>query len=229
MRTSHNTVLVISMITPNHMDMDTEADSPTTSPGVTNLPSPSPLDVIPQALLPPPSGVALRTPCPPPTPLPARGGAADHLITENDPSYTSEIPPQTPPSFRDDHDCNPPPALSPPVCSPAESSIPSCSSTPTPETILPQPLLACTGSGTFDLTGIHGSFISEDTRAYLESVPGGEEWVSLVKSYLKLEAIPPLKGVSSRLGCACFEQTNIVPSNTSALQRHLDRRSCKTG
>jgi hypothetical protein len=47
------------------------------------------------------------------------------------------------------------------------------------------------GDGTFDLTGIPSDFISESTRAYWESVPGGEKWVAMVKSYLVLQTMPP--------------------------------------
>ena len=57
----------------------------------------------------------------------------------------------------------------------------------------------CAGKGAFDLAGVRGDFISEDTRAYWELVPSGAKWIALVKSYLELEAIPPIKGVSSTL------------------------------
>ena len=240
-RTSHNRVSIVSTNTPNHTDMDTTADPPTTSPDAMNPPLPSPLNVVPQTLslpplalppqtlsLPPPAPPPQTLSLPPPVPPPTREDVTDQLINENDPGCASETR-QTSPSFHDDLDPNPPSALSPPIRSPAEGPIPPRSSAPTPGAVLPQPLLTCAGSGVFNLTGVFGDFISEGTRVYWESVPGGEKWVALVKNYLELEAIPPLKGVSSRLCHILFEQTNTIPSNTSALRRHLDHRICKPG
>lgn len=178
------------------MDMDTTADYHTGSPNAADLP-------------PPPSGVTLQTPSPPAL-SPTRECSADHLITENDSSSRSETPSpsRTPPSFRDDADSNPPPAPSPPAHSQTESPVPPCSGTPAPGTILAPPLLACAGSGMFDLAGVHGDFISKDTCVYWESVPGGAKWIELVKNYLKLEAISPIKGVSSTLIHTLLWQAN---------------------
>ena len=54
----------------------------------------------------------------------------------------------------------------------------------------------------FDLTDVQGGFISEDIRVYWESVPGGGGWVEMVKSYLILERITPMKGVSIVSRCS---------------------------
>ncbi|KAF9781701.1 hypothetical protein BJ322DRAFT_982843, partial [Thelephora terrestris] len=56
-----------------------------------------------------------------------------------------------------------------------------------------------------------------DVRAYWESVPGGEKWVSMVTSYLILETMPPLKGVSTRLA---------VASRPQELRRWLTNGKC---
>lgn len=195
-RTSLNAVSVTSMITPDHTDMDTTTDYYAASPSATDLP-------------PPPSGVILQTPSPP-TLSPTGESSADHLITENDSGSRSETPSpsQTPPSFHDDVDNDPPPALLSPIHPQTESPVPSRSGTPTPGTILAPPLLVCAKSGTFDSASVHGDFISKDTCAYWESVPGGAKWIELVKNYLKLEAIPPIKSVSPTLIHTLSRQAN---------------------
>ena len=189
--------------------MDTTATSPTTSPDAANSPGAANGPDTANLLFIPTSGIALQTASPPAL-SPNREDSTDHLITENDSGSTLEILPplQTPPSLHDDPINDPAPTLplppiddpAPtlpplPVRSPAKSPIPSPSGTPTPRT---PPLLACAGSGSFDPVNVHGDFISKDTCVYWESVPGGEKWFSLVKSYLELEALPPIKGVSPK-------------------------------
>jgi hypothetical protein len=217
-RTSHNAVSVVSITAPNHMDMDTTADDHTVSPSAVNIPSS------------PPSGATPQTPTTP-APSPTVGSSADRLIPENDSGSRSEIPSpsQTPPSFHDEAGNNPPPALPPPIHSQTESPIPPRSSTPTPGAVLAPPLLVCAESGAFDLTGVHGGFISKDTRIYWESVPGGARWVELVKSYLKLETIPLVKGVSSTLTHALSSKLMITSSKTRALRQRIDQKSYKFG
>ena len=62
-------------------------------------------------------------------------------------------------------------------------------------TTLTHPPLASAGNGAFNLTGVLGGFISENTRAYWESVPGGAMWITMVKNYLVLQTIAPSKDV----------------------------------
>ena len=173
--------------------MDTTADAPSTiDPGPMNLLPCPPLsparkdntDALPAV---DPGSMNLL---PPPPSSPAREDDVDHPITENTSDRASEPPLQTPPSPHDD------PGRNPPACSPGESSISSHSSTLTPGILPALPLLGHAGNLAFDLTGVRGNFISEDTCTYWGSVPGGTEWVTLVRSYLELEAIPPTKGVS---------------------------------
>ena len=171
---------------PGNADMNTIADSSTAGLGPTNLLSPSL------------SGSVLLSPCPP-VQSPTREDTTDHSITEDALGRTSEIPSQRPRSLHDNTGYDPSAVLSSPVCMPAKDPIRSRSSTPTRETSPARPLLGCAGNHAFDLTGVHGDFISEDICSYWGSVPGGEGWAALVRSYLKLEAIPSTKGVSSVL------------------------------
>lgn len=192
--------------------MDTTEDSPsTTNPVSMNLLSPSPLGNTPFS----PN---------PPVQSPIREDDTSHLFTENGPGRTSEVPSQTSPPLHDDPGCD-----SPTARLPTESPLPSHPSTPTPGTLLSPPLLGIAGSDAFDLTGVNGDFISEDTCVYWESVPGGEEWVALVRSYLKLEAITPIKSVSRVMRHTICNKLTIVSSNISNSGGHLDHKSYERG
>ena len=107
--------------------------------------------------------------------------ATGHPPTSTGPGGASGIPP--PPN---DLDSNPPPNSFPPTHP----------NTPTPGTTFTQPLLTSGGNGAFNMISDCGDFISEGICAHWESVPGGEKWVEMVKSYLTLEAMPSVKGVS---------------------------------
>ena len=138
--------------------------------------------------LPPPIVPNISNPQHPGTPVspPPVAGAADHTPYA-DPGGAS---PRTPSPLPEDFP-NPPPTPSPSPLSPSRSN------TSTPETIPTQPLLPSARNGAFNLTGVRGDFISEDTREYWESVPGGDKWVEMVTSYLMLETMVPLKSVST--------------------------------
>ena len=165
-------------------DMDIAADTPPSH-------SRSPMD-------PPHSrSPSVGTPRSPGSPAlrPTGMDTTDRLATDADSGDVLGVPGELS-SFDNDLGLNPPPALSQSTHSPPEGLVPSRSNTPTPGTTFTQPLLASAGSGTFDLTDVRGDFISEEICAYWELVPGGEEWIEMVKSYLMLETIAPGKGVS---------------------------------
>lgn len=90
---------------------------------------------------------------------------------------------------------NPPPSPPQSFDSPGDTPVTPRSDVPAPGNTLTRPPLTSAGNGTFDLTGVLGEFISESTRAYWESVPGGEKWTAMVKSYLILQTFPPSKEV----------------------------------
>jgi hypothetical protein len=234
------------MTAPSNTDMDTTEDSPSTT-------DPVPMDL----LSPSPSGDTSFSPSPP-VQSPVREDDVSHSFTENgrtseippqtsppfhdDPGCDSpaalsssarppaeSVPPQTSPPFHDDPGCDSPAALSSSARPPAESPLPSRPSTPTPGTLLSPPLLGNAGSDVFDLTGVNGDFISKDTCVHWESVPGGEKWVALVRSYLKLEAITPIKGVSRVIRHSIYNKLTVASSNVSDLGGHPGHKSYEPG
>lgn len=135
---------------------------------------------------PPPNASGLQGLDSPPSPPPGTT-TTDHSLVDADPGGISEIPPRLQLPLPGDPGPDQPP----------ETLVPPRSNTPTPEATLKQPLLTSAGHGAFDLAGVHGDFISECTRVHWESVPGGEKWVEMVKSYLILETMVPTKVVST--------------------------------
>jgi hypothetical protein len=122
----------------------------------------------------------------PASPLPIAGTADQAPYTV--PGGTPGTPPWTLLPLPGDLDPDQPPIPSPPR-----------SNILTPKTIPTQPLSPSARNSAFDLTGVRGDFILEDTRVYWESVPGGEKWVKMVTSYLMLETMAPLKSVRTVL------------------------------
>ena len=120
---------------------------------------------------------------------PPVAGTTNHTPHTN-PGGAPGTPPRTPSPLPGDLGPDLPSVPSPPPPSPSRSS------TPTPETAPIQPPSPTARNDVYDLTGVRGDFIIEDTRVYWESVPGGEKWVEMVTSYLMLETIAPLKSVS---------------------------------
>ena len=167
-RSSKGAVSYISMVPPHPADNPATVDMDTAED--TSLPHGSPSQT--NSPLAPPLNVSdpwcLDSPA---APLPRTGSPT---LIDTGRGDTSEDPPQSPSPFLDD--------ISP---------IPSV-----PGNTLTQPLLASAGGSALDPTGVHGDFISKDTCAYWESVPGGEKWIEMVKSYLALEAMAPTKAVS---------------------------------
>lgn len=53
--------------------------------------------------------------------------------------------------------------------------------------------------GTFDIKGVHGSFINKTTVRYWKGIPGGEKWISMVRSYIDLERMIPTDAVRDSL------------------------------
>ena len=94
-------------------------------------------------------------------------------------------------------DANSPSQLSQSTNSPGDTPSTPRSNVPTSVTTLTYPPLTSAGNGAFSLTGVLGDFISERTRMYWESVPGGEKWATMVKSYLILQTILPSNDVSA--------------------------------
>ena len=90
----------------------------------------------------------------------------------------------------------PPSGLSSPRDTPPPCSNASTPSTTTTTACSP---LTSAGDGTLSLTGILGDFISQDTLAYWETVPGGGKWVAMVKNYLMLQTMPTSKDVCTVL------------------------------
>lgn len=83
------------------------------------------------------------------------------------------------------------------ISSPRDTPASPCSNMPTPTTTLIRPPLMSAEKNVFNMTGILRDFISEYTLAYWESVPGGEKWVAMVRSYLRLQTMSPFKQVSN--------------------------------
>ena len=133
----------------------------------------------------------------PASPLPVAGTADQAPYTV--PGGTPGTPPRTLSPLPGDLGPDQPPIPSPPRSNTPTIPSPPCSNTPTPKTVPIQQLSPSTRNSTFDLTGVHGDFILEDTRVYWESVPGGKKWVEMVTSYLMLETMAPLKSVRTVL------------------------------
>ena len=157
------------------MDVNMDTSPPNDNPGRVHLPPvPLPNASGPQGLDSPPSP-------------PSGTVTTDHSPVDADPGGILEIPPRSQSPLPDDPGPNQPP----------ETLVPPCSNTPTPEATLNQPLLTSAENGAFDLAGVRGDFIFERTCMHWESVPGGEKWVEMVKSYLILEMMVPTKVVST--------------------------------
>lgn len=125
-----------------------------------------------------------------PTLLPPGTETSNHSPTDINPGDASETSVPTPLPIPGNLSPALPPDLSPPTHLPQNAQPLGITFT--------QPPLESAGNGTFNLTGVIGDYISESTRTFWESVPGGEKWVAMVKSYLELQTIPPSKGVRSR-------------------------------
>ena len=207
------------------MDTEDDASPPGDNPSPTNT-SPSSPTSIPQCVNHPA--------------LPPLGpGSPDHSSIDTDSVDTSEVPPRTPSLFPGDTGSNQPSNVPPPIHPSRNPSVLPSSNTlspgtmPSPGTTLSpgaaptQPPLPSAGNGAFDLTGIPGDFIPESIRTYWESVPGGEKWVEMVKSYLTLQTMPPSKDV--RILMLYYFATNSTSSSSSGFQRHPGQKSCKPG
>ena len=131
-----------------------------------------------------------------------------------------------PSSFPVDPDHNPPSILSPPIFLLRDVSVPPASYSPTPENTLTQPpWLASARKGALDPTGILGGFISENTCAYWGSVPGGEKLIAMVRSYIELQTMPPLKNVRI-VSCHTFcNQLILHPASSATLNNISTTRS----
>ena len=199
-------VSLVSLAPPHHMDMgsldtadmDTAEDTPSNGdPDPANSPASPPLNISA-----PPASPPLNVSAPPASPLlsvsaaqslrspvqpPTEADHADHSLVNTEPE---EVPRALPPFSKGLSPDPPPIHLSPDIFTSLQPN------TPTPITTPTQPLLTSAQSGAFDLTGISGDFISESTCIHWESIPGGEKWVEMVKSYLRLEAMVPMKNVS---------------------------------
>ena len=159
----------------------------------------------------------------PTNPLPSM----DHPPTDTN-SGGSEVPLQTPSSSLGELGSNRPSNPTPPNHLSHNVPILPSSDTPTSGTMLVQPPLVSAGNGTFDLTGVSGDLVSESTCKYREMVPGGEKWVAMVRSYLVLQSMPPLKAIHT-VPYLFYFTTDSVSSNSSDFQRPLDHRRCRAG
>ena len=151
----------------------------------------------------------LQNPNSPASPLPEIG-TTDHSPSDTDSGTPSGVSPQMPSSFPVDLSPNLPPNLS--IQSPCPTPAPPSSN---PGTAPTHPPLVSAGNGAFNLTGVLGDFISECTCTYWESVPGGERWIAMVTSYLRLQTMPPLKDVSA-VSCLTTRNQLIPHLATSA-------------
>ena len=149
------------------------------------------------------------------SPLPG-AGTTDHSPIGSDDRGASEISLRMPSPPLDNPSSTPPSTLSPTTHLPPNTSVPPCPAMSASATPLTQPLLASAGNGTFDLTGVCGDPISESTRGYWESVPGGEKWVAMVKSYLELQKMPPSSRVSAVLSVFFSTRLTTLHLATSA-------------
>ena len=153
-------------------------------------------------------------------------GTTDPLPVDTAFRNMSETPLRLPSPFLDGSSSGPPSAPLPAANSLHTTS--PCSATPA-KTPLAQPSLASAGNNAFDLTGVCGDFISKSTREYWESVPGGEKWVAMVKSYLVLQTMPSSNRVSTLLHYILSNELTTISSNFCDSLQRLDQMSYKPG
>lgn len=94
-----------------------------------------------------------------------------------DPVPTATIPPLCNGLETDlDTSTSPLPGLSPP----SSPVAPQQSNSVTTRVVPTQLPLAVATKGTFDIKGIHGTFVNKTTVRYWKDIPGGEKWVAMV-------------------------------------------------
>ena len=215
--------------------------------GVGNLQSPNPPPQPPSAMNSdydiPPSNDDLGSMSPPPSPVNASDSQrlnspppppieADSVGPSNIADFARAlgVVSRTSSPFLVNPAANSPSQLSQSTNLPGDTPSTPRSNVPTSVTTLPYPPLTSAGNGAFNLTGVLGDFISESIRAYWESVPGGEKWVAMVKSYLILQTILPSRDVRASSNFVLTFVT-LIPhsSNFSDFQQHLDHNNYKPG